>query len=93
MVAASKFTTSVDLGMLMDFIFPPKQQHPNTTGRLLVYGLYGPLDESGKLRGGRFGSHTVTDFEVANMVADVERQDLLSVFTNDKGLLYEEEVL
>lgn len=38
-VAASKFTTSVDLSAVMNFVFPPKQQHPNSTGRLLVYGL------------------------------------------------------
>ena len=53
--------------------------------------MFGPLDESGSLRGGRFGSHAVTDFELACMVRDVEREDLLSVFTDDKGLLYEEE--
>ena len=55
-------------------------------------GRYGPLDEGGKLRGGRFGAHAVTEFELACMVRDVEREDLLSVFTDDKGLLYEEEV-
>ena len=53
---------------------------------------YGPLDGKGHLRGGRFGSHAVTDFEVVQMIADVERQDLLSVFTDDKTLTYDEEV-
>ena len=39
-VAASKFVTSVNLDVLLDFIFPAAQQHPNSTGRLIVYGLY-----------------------------------------------------
>jgi hypothetical protein len=33
----------VDLDQLMDFLFPPGALHPESAGRLFVFGRYGPV--------------------------------------------------
>lgn len=37
---------------LLSFVFSKALQHPQSTGRLIAFGLYGPLDENGQLRSG-----------------------------------------
>ena len=85
-VSASKFTTSVKMKMLLKFLFPPGQQHPRSSGRLFVFGLYGPLDERGKLRGGKFGTHTVSEPELKCMVDEIYREDILSIYIKEKNI-------
>ena len=41
----------------------------------------GPLDNSGQLRGGKFGSRVVTENELVAMVREIEREDLINIFT------------
>jgi hypothetical protein len=71
----------VDMDQLMAFIFPPGRQHPRSTGRLLVYGLYGPLTADGRLTGGRGGSRTLTESEIDAMIDELELDDVLAVYT------------
>ncbi|ETV69307.1 hypothetical protein, variant 2 [Aphanomyces astaci] len=70
----------VHLDALMDFLFPPNVQHPNSTGRLFVFSLYGPLDAKSRLRSGEKGMHVVTDIELNTMCVSIEREDILSVY-------------
>lgn len=76
---ASK-SARVDLDQLLNFIFPPQIQHPNSAGRLFVFGLYGPLDAKARLRSGEKGLHIVTDHEVKTMSHRMEREDILAVY-------------
>jgi len=94
-VPASKFTSSVDLGMLLNFVFPPKQRYPKSSGLLSVFALYGPLDNKGQLRGGKFGCRVVTENELVAMVKEIEREDLINIFTDNANLsrAQEEQVL
>lgn len=94
-VPASKFTSSVDLDMLLNFVFPPKQRYPKSSGLLSVFALYGPLDNKGQLRGGKFGSRVVTENELVAMVKEIEREDLINIFTDNANLsrAQEEQVL
>ena len=55
--AASRDAQSVDMTSLLRFIFPPELQHSLSTGRLIAFGQYGPLDDDAKLRCGYKGSH------------------------------------
>ena len=55
--AASRDAQSVDMTTLLRFIFPPELQHSLSTGRLIAFGQYGPLDDDAKLRCGFKGSH------------------------------------
>lgn len=57
------------LAQLLNFLFPEHLQHPNSAGRLFVFGLYGPLDEHSRLRSGEKGLHVVTDRELTTMSA------------------------
>ncbi|OQR98207.1 aspartyl protease family A01A [Achlya hypogyna] len=70
----------VSLDALMDFLFPPQVQHSNSTGRLFVFSLYGPLDAKSRLRSGERGQHVVTDLELNTMSQSIEREDILSVY-------------
>lgn len=76
---ASK-SASVDLEQLLAFLFPAHLQHPNSAGRLFVFGLYGPLDAKARLRSGEKGLHIVTDQELTTMSRRMEREDILSVY-------------
>eukprot|EP00941_MAST-03F_sp_MAST-3F-sp1_P004336 g4336.t1 len=82
-VRATKFTTSVVLKTLMQYLFPPKQQHPSSTGRLFVFGMYGPLDKQGYIRGGKFGTHRVSESELKTMVSEIFKEDITSIYTDD----------
>ncbi|RQM27836.1 hypothetical protein B5M09_007870 [Aphanomyces astaci] len=59
MAMAWQLPGGVHLDALMDFLFPPNVQHPNSTGRLFVFSLYGPLDAKSRLRSGEKGMHEV----------------------------------
>ncbi|EQC41956.1 hypothetical protein, variant [Saprolegnia diclina VS20] len=71
---------TVSLDALLDFLFPPQVQHSNSTGRLFVFSLYGPLDAKSRLRSGEKGLHVVTDLELNTMSQSIEREDILSVY-------------
>eukprot|EP00939_MAST-03C_sp_MAST-3C-sp1_P004309 g4309.t1 len=88
-VPATKFTTSVSTESLMSFLFPQNQYHPKSTGRLIVLQRYGPLDENGGLRGGKFGGHAVSENELRCMLADVYREDLVRVYNDSPETLTE----
>lgn len=46
--------TAVSLEDVLDFVFVKKRlQHPQTVGRLLAFGLFGPLDADKQLRSGQ----------------------------------------
>ena len=47
----------VSLTNLVNFLFPNSKHHPQSTGRLFVFALYGPLDEKSRLRSGEKGLH------------------------------------
>ncbi|TMW59553.1 hypothetical protein Poli38472_004622 [Pythium oligandrum] len=76
----SKSDAAVDVDQLLTFLFPPHVQHANSTGRLFVYGLYGPLNAQAQLCAGEKGLHVVTDREVDTMARRMEREDLLAVY-------------
>jgi hypothetical protein len=83
-------SANVDLEGLITFLFPPHMHHPNSTGRLFVFGLYGPLDHEARLRSGEKGFHIVTDQELQTMASRMEREDILAVY-NMCSLSQEEE--
>ncbi|KAG7398618.1 hypothetical protein PHYBOEH_010773 [Phytophthora boehmeriae] len=68
------------LEQLLNFLFPKHLQHPNSAGRLFVFGLYGPLDAHSRLRSGEKGLHVVTDRELTTMSSRMEREDILAVY-------------
>ncbi|KAF4321834.1 hypothetical protein JM18_003851 [Phytophthora kernoviae] len=71
---------AMDLDQLLNFLFPKHLQHPNSAGRLFVFGLYGPLDSHSRLRSGERGLHVVTDRELTTMSTRIEREDILAVY-------------
>jgi saccharopepsin len=73
----------VDLEALIRFIFPTELQHAMSTGRLLAFGFYGPLDADAKLRSGHKGSHVVGRWELDTMCRQFEREDILQVYMPD----------
>ncbi|KAG6578257.1 putative aspartyl protease family A01A [Phytophthora cinnamomi] len=77
---SSAKTAAMGLDQLLNFLFPEHLQHPNSAGRLFVFGLYGPLDAHSRLRSGEKGLHVVTDRELTTMSARMEREDILAVY-------------
>lgn len=71
----------VDMDTLFDFVFPPGQQHPSSTGRLLLAALHGPLTLDGRLTGGKQNSRPLTETEINAMIEELERDDILAVYT------------
>ncbi|GLD97225.1 hypothetical protein PINS_up005908 [Pythium insidiosum] len=84
-------SAAVELERLLAFLFPPHVQHSNSTGRLFVFGLYGPLDADAQLRAGEKGLHVVTDRELDTMSSRMEREDLLAVYRMCSLSQHEEE--
>ncbi|GMF43148.1 unnamed protein product [Phytophthora fragariaefolia] len=78
--ATAAKTAAMGLDQLLNFLFPEHLQHPNSAGRLFVFGLYGPLDAHSRLRSGEKGLHVVTDRELTTMSARMEREDILAVY-------------
>eukprot|EP01039_Chlorochromonas_danica_P002609 gene2608-2852_t len=75
---------------LIDFVFPVELQHPLAASRLIIFGLYGPLDEAKRLRSGRQGQHVLAEYELETMSIQIEREDILQVYlhrSRDMGLL------
>lgn len=75
---------------LIDFVFPAELQHPLAASRLIIFGLYGPLDEAMRLRSGRQGQHILAEYELETMSIQIEREDILQVYlhrSRDMGLL------
>lgn len=86
----SKNKFQIDIEDLIQFIFPEILQHPLAAGRLFAFGMYGPLDENNELRTGPKGSHKTTVWELDAMCKQIEREDLISIYLDDKtpaGLL------
>ena len=65
---------------LFEFLFPSNMQHPRSTGRLIVFGEYGPFAEDGTLRAGWRARHRITDRELKTMIDEIEREDLIAIF-------------
>ena len=72
----------VDMDILYDFLFPPQHQHSMSTGRLILFALYGPLNADGKITGGLHHSRTLTESEIETMVKELEQDDMLAVYTS-----------
>jgi|AntRauTorckE5430_2_1112549.scaffolds.fasta_scaffold90487_1 hypothetical protein len=77
--AATRRAQLVDLDALCKFVFPAELQHAMSTGRLLAFGFYGPLDTDGQLRSGHKGSHILQRWELDTMCRQFEREDILQV--------------
>jgi len=71
----------VDMDALMDWVFPHGQQFPRSTGRLVLFALHGPLAGGTLLTGSRGASRALTESELLAMIAEVERDDMLAVYT------------
>lgn len=79
-----------NLESLLTFMFPDNLQHPLAASRMVIFGMYGPLDEHHQLRAGRKGSHILLEHELDTMCAQVEREDLVQVYLHrprDLGML------
>lgn len=82
----------VRLEDLLDFVFPADQQHPWSTGRLLVFGEYGPLNSESKLESGLKGEHVVSKHEINTMIGQINTSDMLFIYIQDQ-LLSPDEVI
>lgn len=92
--ATPKSKFQVDIEDIIDFVFPSILQHPLAAGRLFAFGMYGPLDEENMLRTGPRGAHKTTVWELDAMCKQIEREDLISIYLDEKtslGLLSTEE--
>ena len=78
--AAAVNVQMVDLEAVIRFVFPAELQHAMSTGRLLAFGFYGPLDVDAQLRSGHKGSHVVGRWELDTMCRQFEREDILQVY-------------
>ena len=77
---------AVDMEQLMAFVFPPRQLHPRSSGRLILFALHGPLTPDGALAGGRAGSRPLTLREMDVMIRAIEREDVLAAYTGGSVL-------
>jgi len=75
----------VHLDRMMLMVFPPHVEHPESTGRLELFALYGPTDDDGRLRGGIRGSHVHTDLEIRRMIQHETREALFSLFKRPRA--------
>jgi hypothetical protein len=81
---------TVHIDDIIRYLFPTNLQHPLVAGRLISYGLYGPLDENLCLRTGPQKRNIVSDWQLDLMSIQVEREDILSIYLHkksDMGLL------
>jgi len=69
----------VSLEEIFSFVFPPHELHPRSTGRLILYSQYGPL-QGGLLRGGKFSSRALTAQELNVAIDTLEEEDVLAAF-------------
>jgi len=82
----------VHIDDLLSFCFPRSEQHPASTGRLLVYGEFGPLDERGEIHCGLKGEHSLNKNEIETMARYIDASDLLYIYVGNSILSDEEEV-
>jgi len=82
----------VDIETLIKFVFPRNQQHPLSTGRLLVFGECGPLDEHSNLRGGIRGHHVLNKHELDTMIKHIEIDDLLKIYIGNRVISPQEQI-
>jgi hypothetical protein len=75
----------VAMPTLLNFTFPPSQEHPEALGRLELFARYGPTDEDGRLRGGISGSHTHTDTEIRQMIMLNTKEALFSMLKRPRS--------
>ena len=65
---------------LMNFLFPPDQQHPSSASRFFLLARYGPLVH-GELVGGSYKRHrALTKQELNDLIEQDEREELLALF-------------
>jgi hypothetical protein len=79
-----------DVETLIDFIFPASLQHPLAAGRLIAFGMYGPLDEKNQIRTGFKGSRVLAEYELEQMCLQLEKEDIVKVYLHkarDMGML------
>jgi hypothetical protein len=69
---------------LFKFLFPPNLEHPESTGRADVFAWYGPVDDDGELRAGPQGKHKMTHLEIRQMVQELNREQLYSLFSRPR---------
>ena len=77
----------VDMKDLFDYLFPNNIQHPLVFSRLVIYALYGPLDDKGNLRSGFQKSHILKDYEIDSMSIQIEREDIINIYSSKSGLI------
>jgi len=77
---ADENVPGVSMQSLLKFLFPARLENPDSCGRLEIFGLYGPCDEEGNLRGGTAGAHIHGDTEIALMIKHNCREALYKVF-------------
>lgn len=53
-------------------------------GRLIAFGLYGPLDEQLQMRTGPQRRNVVSDWQLDLMCVQIEREDILNVYLHKK---------
>lgn len=75
----------VDEVELFDFVFPPAQQHPRSTGRLIAFALHGPLRD-GALVGGARGGRRLTPRELNTLIDCIEEEDSRLAFAGGSAL-------
>jgi len=75
-IAVGPFPGGITLPAMLKFLFPAKIEHPDSTGRLELCAIYGPIDADGCLRGGCVGQHAHTNLELHQMVLHSTREAL-----------------
>lgn len=70
----------VNISELLAFLFPAGFQHPLVAGRLIAFGMYGPLDSKLQLCSGERGMHKVQGYELNAMCDQFEREDIIQVY-------------
>ena len=61
------------------FLFPSAEQHPLSTDRLILIGLYGPLID-GNLKGGKLMTRDLNPREIQIMCKQVEEEDIVKIY-------------
>lgn len=79
-VPKEKAPQGVSMDVLMKFLFPTRLENPDSCGRLEIFGMFGPTDEEGNLRGGQNGAHIHMDCEVKQMIEHNCRESLYKLF-------------
>ncbi|CAD7932632.1 unnamed protein product [Amoebophrya sp. A120] len=70
----------VPVDAFFKFLFPPTLEQPESTGRLDVFGHFGPVDDNGFLRGGCANRHKVCDHEIKKLIVSLNETLLYQLF-------------